>query len=345
MAASMMATFLKAGVSVTAVVSRDLERARQFARTFSIPVSGSSLGSLIDRGDVDAVYVANSVHEHAKVCIAALEAGKPVLCEKPLATSLAEGLRVVEAARKAEILCMEGLWTLFLPAYKQFLELSGSGEWGKTRSLIADFGYPTSEESKRKEMGGVLLDRGVYLIALALSVLGPVERVDALLGLTSAGADEEAFLQLFHSNGAHSQLAVSFAGLMSNTATLSCSRGSIRLEWPLIGSEKISTIRAAPLRSSRDSAQRQSVRDTIMKKLRESPRLRRINRTIKTPDRRYLPFGTDQYLPELNHFLGLMKMKSKESEIASLQLSLDIQRIIERAVANHMGLPQQELRS
>ena len=85
MAAAMMSTFAQAGVRVTAVASRDPQRSRQFASVFGIPTAGN-LDSLLCSTEVDVVYVANTAAEHATTAIAALEAGKAVLCEKPLAS-------------------------------------------------------------------------------------------------------------------------------------------------------------------------------------------------------------------------------------------------------------------
>jgi predicted dehydrogenase len=339
MAATMMSTFAKAGVRVTAVASHDPERAHRFAGAFGLPTGESDLNSVLGRSDVDAVYIANDPQDHAATCIAALEARKAVLCEKPIALRETEAHRVVDAARKTQTLCMEGLWTLFLPAYRRFLEHSLTGGWGQANNLIADFGYPVSEETEQrlyaKDRGGVLLDRGIYLIALALSVFGPVERIDAHLNFTGSGVDKDAFLQLRHRNGGHSQLAASFTSLMSNTATLSCSRGLIRLEAPLIGSEALSTRHTPVAPPIRNAAQPLSLREKVIGKLRASPQLRRINQTIKKSASQHIPFGPDQYLPELNHFIALLGSGAQQSDIVPLELSLDIQRIIDRARADH----------
>lgn len=341
MAATMMPAFAKAGVHVKAVVSRDSERAVKFAQAFHIPVGETVLSSVLKRDDIDAVYIANAPQEHANTCIAALEAGKAVLCEKPMAMSEAEAQRIVNAAHQTQTLCMEGLWTLFLPAHRRFLELAGAGRCGKANSLVADFGYPLDEEVQpqlhTKDPVSVLLDRGIYLIALALSVFGPVERVDAQLDFGTSGEDENAFLQLRHASGSYSQLSASFTSLMSNTATLACSRGLIRLEAPLIGSEVISIRHATAVRPDRDRARPASLRDKIMKRLRESPQLRRINQSMKKPDVQHVSFGSNPYLPELSHFVTLFETGAKQSNIVPLNFSLDIARIIDRARAVGAG--------
>lgn len=109
MAASMMSTLAQAGVRVTAVASRDPQRSRRFATTFGIPKACEGLDSLLCSTEVDAVYIANATAEHATTAIAALEAGKAVLCEKPLSVSADEGERVAEVARRTRNLCMEGI--------------------------------------------------------------------------------------------------------------------------------------------------------------------------------------------------------------------------------------------
>src|SRR4051812_11830268 len=150
MAATMMSTFARAGIQVKAVVSRDQERANRFARDFDLPAAETDLESVLQRSDIKAVYIANSPQDHASTCVAALEAGKAVLCEKPIATSEAEVHHIILAARKTQTLCMEGIWTLFLPAYRRFLEHSRNGICGQPDTLTADFGYPVDQEIKQR---------------------------------------------------------------------------------------------------------------------------------------------------------------------------------------------------
>jgi scyllo-inositol 2-dehydrogenase (NADP+) len=341
MAARMMSAFAKAGTHVTAVVSTDLDRALRFAGAFAIPTAETDLHSVLQRHDVDAVYVANAPQHHAMTCVAALKVGKPVLCEKPIALSEAEAQQVARTAHKSQTLCMEGLWTLLLPAYRHFIALSHSRDLGTAKTLVADFGYPAAEVTDlrlyAKARGGIMLDRGIYLIALALSVLGPVERIDAQLDFDELGVDNDAFLQLQHRSGGHSQLAASYGCLMANTASLSLSGGLARLEAPLIGSEAISTFKhAAPRMAGGDVAQPPSFRAKMIARLRESPRLRRINRTMKRPIFQHLAFGADQYLPELDHFIALLRAGARESDVIPLELSLQIQRIIDAARASQV---------
>jgi predicted dehydrogenase len=345
MAATMMSTFARAGVRVQAVVSKSEERASRFASAFDISSSETNLATVLERSDIDAVYVANAPREHATTCIAALEAGKAVLCEKPIALSEIETQGVLQAARKAQILCMEGLWTLLLPSYRRFLELSLQEASGSRSNLVAGFGYPINEETQGALLApdrGAMLDRGVYLIALALKVFGPVDRVDACLELTNAGVDREAFLQLRHRNGGYSQLAASFDNLLSNNATLSCSERSIHLEPPLIGSESVA-IQRKPRLNAQHVAGDSWFREKIIGKLRANSHLRRLNQAMnRSTSFQHIPFGADRYLPEVNHFIDLLRSGAQQSEVVPLNLSLGIQRIIDGARKDNARQPSVE---
>ena len=338
MAATMMSTFRRAGVPVTAVASRNAERGRSFASAFAIQTSGD-VDSILRKNDCDAVYVANASADHAATTIAALSAGKAVLCEKPLALSAHDAERVARAASQAGKLCTEALWTPFLPAYQRFLNLAHAKRFGEPTHLFADFGYPVSESTLPRLLSpsaaGVLLDRGIYLVALALSVFGPAESVEAQLVTGTQGVDEHASLLLRHQTGGQSQLSASYTALMSNTASLACSEGMIRLEEPLIGAEAVSTRRIVPADSLPfEPGELAGVRRKIARGLRQRPLLRRLKRVLPNAHRENLTYGPDPYLPQLQHFVGLLKRGATQSDMVPLQLSLDIQRVTDRARAD-----------
>ena len=332
----MMPTFDRAGVRVTTVISRDTERSRRFASAFGIAGASNDLELLLEGGEIDAVYVANSSCEHAATAITALRGGKAVLCEKPLAMSIVEANQVADAARRTGSLCMEGLWIPFLPAYRRFLELARTNAFGQPGHLFANFGYPVSTTALphmfTPAAGGVLLDRGIYLIALALNTLGPVDRVESLIELNDQGVDICASLQLFHRSGSQSQLAASFTTLMSNSATLACSEGLINLEEPLMGPEVISTVHVAVVNNPpQDPIQPLSTAQNVLRRLRRQPLLRRLKRAVPNRRREHLSYGLDPYLPQLMHFLARLRAGEGESDVIPLELSLSVQRVIDLA--------------
>jgi predicted dehydrogenase len=336
MAAAMMDAFNLAKVKVTAVGSRDVARGRQFANIFHIPTAGEEIESLLRNSEFDAVYIANASADHATTAIAALRAGKAVLCEKPLGLFAGEAEEVADVARQTARLCMEGIWLPFLPAYRRFLELARMNACGVPTHLYADFGYPISEKMQPRlfspAAGGVLSDRGVYLIALALDLFGPVTSLDSKRKISASGVEESASLQLLHRGDQLSQLAVSFTSLMSNSATLASSDGLIRLEEPLVGSENVSLRRSAPAQGQPlDLARQRGTRQSFARGLRRHSILRRIKRAIPNTFTEYLSYGANPYVPQLLHFLGLLCSGSLESNVVSLEHSLNIQRVIDRA--------------
>jgi dihydrodiol dehydrogenase / D-xylose 1-dehydrogenase (NADP) len=335
MAATMATLFRKTGVPLNAVVSRSPERAGAFARQFGIAAGESDLGSVLARSDIDAVYVANVASEHAATVVTALRANKAVLCEKPMATSEAELISILQIAEQSNVLCMEALWTLCLPSHRRFFDYANSGKWGAPRSLTASFAYPSSEVAKQRadsaNRAGVLLDRSIYLIALAISTLGPVIDLDAQIHFDSSGTDTDAFLQLKHASGAHSQLASSFTCLMTNAAALHCSLGLIEIASPLIGSEVLSTRHAAEMHNSDDTERPPNLAGKLRNRLRKSPRIRQIKRIGDRPTIHHFDFGSDKYQPQLTHFLRLLDTEKKVSDIVPLKLSMEIIQVIEKA--------------
>lgn len=335
MAATMMSTFARANVHVAAVVSRDAKRAQKFASAFHIPIASGDLGAALSSDEFDAVYIANASVDHAMTAIAALQAGKAVLCEKPFAVNANEGNGVSQAARASGRLCMEGLWTAFLPAYRHFIELARTERYGKPAHLFADFGYPVGDDLRRRVLSptasGVLLDRGIYLVALALDIFGTVERVSAEFDRSANGVDQHVSLQLFHRNGGQSQLSASYVALMSNSAALACSKGMICLGEPLVGTEMVLTRQASVAQSLRDPAEPLGKRASLMRSLREHSFLRRLKRSVDASRRQHFAYGPDPYLPQLQHFLGLLETGANQSGVLPLDSSLETLKVIDRA--------------
>ena len=101
---------------IAAVGSRELAKAERFAVEFgSVPYG--SYEELVD-ADIDAVYVATPHQLHASNSILALNAGKPVLCEKPFAVNAQQAQEMIDAAKKNQKLLMEAMWSRYLPHYQ-----------------------------------------------------------------------------------------------------------------------------------------------------------------------------------------------------------------------------------
>ncbi len=167
----------QAGGDASAVAGRDAGRAAQFARDNGIGRSVQGYQNLIDDPAVDALYIPLPNSLHAEWTIRALEAGKPVLCEKPLCGTLADTERVLAAARRTGTL----LWEAFsFPFHAQFRRLKGlvaDGAIGELMEIKSNFHFsltrPENIRYSRDLQGGALLDVGCYPVRLAAELLGP----------------------------------------------------------------------------------------------------------------------------------------------------------------------------
>jgi predicted dehydrogenase len=332
----MMVAFKQlSGARVLAVASEAKDRAESFAKRFGLSKIYGSVDELLADQAIDAIYIANATENHAKITLLALKAGKAVLCEKPIGISEIEGQQIEAEASRSGMLCMEAMWTLFLPAYRRLLALQQENDLGLPMHLYADFGYPANKDFYPRLFApmpgsGVLLDRGVYPIALALKVFGSVIQVTGIVNRTDEGVDSHAGLQLLHSNGSLSQIAVSIDALLQNRAVLSAPGGAISLEPPVIGTETVKISRAF-VETKPFFLESAGLKANLKQSLRQCPLFRRINRYKNSGAVEFHPFGVNQYLPLLNHFCELYRAGKSESDIYPLNLSTQVLRIVDQA--------------
>jgi predicted dehydrogenase len=173
---------------VAAIASRELARAEGAAARLGIPRAYGSYEELLADDEIDAVYIPLPNHLHVPWSIAALEAGKHVLCEKPIGLSAAEAQQLVETARAYPALkVMEAFMYRHHPQWQRARELVEQGEIGELRTVQSFFSYfnddPANIRNQVDAGGGGLADIGCYCVSLArflfdaepLRVLGLVE--------------------------------------------------------------------------------------------------------------------------------------------------------------------------
>ena len=208
------------GCSLYAAASRTPGRADDFIRKWGGKKSYTSYEEMLNDPKVDAVYIStpNSLHlENAK---AALKAGKPVLCEKPLTLNETQSRELIETARKEKVFLMEAMWTRFFPLMEKVRNLTAEGAIGDIRMVQADFGFrrpeaaPDGRVFNLKLGGGSLLDVGVYPVAFFQMLLGSPEQIQGLAHVGETGVDEEAAFVLSHSGG---RLAMGSSAIMART--------------------------------------------------------------------------------------------------------------------------------
>ena len=233
------ATFVQAlhqtpDAELVAVGSRTQERADAFAAEWGIPRAHGSYESLAVDDEVDVVYVATPQSRHADDACLFLDHDKHVLCEKPLAMTEGEVLRMTATAQLHERFLMEAIWSRFLPAYVTLWELLLSGRIGEPLMVEADFGFrmpvdPAHRLFDPARGGGALLDLGVYPLQLASLVLGAPDRVVASGHYGATDVDETVAATLHHPGGRLAVVKASIRVNMACTARIAGTEGSIEL--------------------------------------------------------------------------------------------------------------------
>jgi D-xylose 1-dehydrogenase (NADP+, D-xylono-1,5-lactone-forming) len=163
-----------------AVASRDADRARAFADELGLEASFGSYEELLASRAVDAVYVALPVALHTEWTVKALEAGRHVLCEKPLATSAADAARCFAAAEAAGRHCVEGLMYRHHPQTTLARELVAAGAIGRlayVRAALTVSVLPGDIRRSPELGGGALGDLGCYCASAIRLFAGEPERV------------------------------------------------------------------------------------------------------------------------------------------------------------------------
>jgi len=219
-------------VRVAAVASRDAGRAAQFAERRGIPKSCAGYDALLVDPAIEAVYVGLPNSLHVAWTVRAVQAGKHVLCEKPLATSATEARLMREAARRAGVVLLEAFPFHFQPQTLEVIGRVGAGDIGRVRYLQAALAFtvtaPSSIRLQRELAGGALLDAGCYPASLARLVFGvrPV-RVAAVSVRGPSGVDETTVATLEYPGGAFAQIACSIAASLHRSAVITGSEGVI----------------------------------------------------------------------------------------------------------------------
>ncbi|CAB5092449.1 TPA: Gfo/Idh/MocA family protein [Burkholderia cenocepacia] len=200
------------GAMLAGAWARRADATAAFCETYG-GTPAASLDALL-ASDLDAVYIATLHDSHAQYTLAALAAGKAVLCEKPAALNAAQLDTVLHAARDAGLLFMEAMKPPFFPLYRQLrahLRDDPIGEIRLVRAGCASSSVPEDHSVYRLDRaGGALLDIGIYEAFLAVDWLGAARDVQTLGRVGATGVDLFASLNSVHANGGIAQL---FCGL------------------------------------------------------------------------------------------------------------------------------------
>ena len=194
-----------AGGIAAAVGGRDGARTEQYAQAHCIERAITGYQNLIDDPGVDVIYIALPNSLHAEWTIRALDAGKPVLCEKPLCGVLADTERVISAARRTGTLLWEAFVFPFNEHLRRIRDLVAAGAIGELREIQSDFHFlVTRQDNIRLSadlQGGALRDVGCYPVRLAQEFFGEHVSAWAAREMGGQGVDVETWGSLGYNGG------------------------------------------------------------------------------------------------------------------------------------------------
>ena len=223
---------------IDAVASRDLAKAQAFAANFGIARAHAGYEALLDDDGLDAIYVPLPNSLHAQWVIRAAQRGRHVLCEKPLAMSLAEARAMFDAARQRGVMLLEAYPWWFQPQTAALVGLLAGGAIGAVRSVQASFGFTLHDPagSNIRSLpgmgGGALMDAGCYCLSLIrLAIPGTPQRVRASARIGPTGVDIETDATLHYADGALAQLSCRLDAALHRHATIVGSDGVITTEF------------------------------------------------------------------------------------------------------------------
>ncbi|MFF8414458.1 Gfo/Idh/MocA family protein [Streptomyces omiyaensis] len=236
------------GAEVVAVASRTEASARSFADRLGIARAYGGWDGLLADPEVDVVYVATPHHAHRRAAGLALEAGKPVLCEKAFTLNAREAGELVGLARDRGLFLMEAMWMYCNPLIRTLAGLVRDGAVGEVRTVQADFGIPGPFAPGHRLRdpavgGGALLDLGVYPVAFAQLLLGEPDSVQAHARISSEGVDLNTGMLLGWESGASALLSCSLEADTPLTASVTGTKGRIEVPRGFFSPERFTLYR------------------------------------------------------------------------------------------------------
>jgi predicted dehydrogenase len=228
------------GVRVEAVAARDVGRAKKFAAKHGIPKVHASYRDLLADPDVDAVYNPLPNGLHCEWTIRALEAGKDVLCEKPMASNAEEAEQMADAAKRTGRVLAEAFHWRYHPLSLRARDIAQSGELGALRhveaALCIPLPFPNDIRFRFDLAGGATMDTGCYTINMVRVLSGAEpEVVSAVAKLRSPQVDRWMQAELAFPDGVSGRITCSLfsSTLLKISARVVGERGELRFFNPI----------------------------------------------------------------------------------------------------------------
>ena len=198
-------------------------------------VAYGTYADLVADKNIDAIYVATPHPMHKEHALLAMNAGKPVLCEKPFAMSSAQAQSMIEASRKNNVALLEAMWMRYLPHIAKVREILSSNILGEIQTVEADHGQRLADRGIARLVdpnlgGGALLDLGIYPVSFAHLVLGAPTRITARAVMTDQGVDAQTSAIFDYKNGAQAIINTTMIAQTPCRAVVSGFLGRLEIE-------------------------------------------------------------------------------------------------------------------
>ncbi|MCY7395959.1 MAG: Gfo/Idh/MocA family oxidoreductase [Nocardioides sp.] len=223
---------------LVAVGSRSITSAQRFVEAHRAEHPGAavygSYAELVADPTVDVVYVASPHSLHLEHTRLALEAGKHVLCEKPVTLTAADAEEMVALAREHDRFLMEAMWTACHPVIRALVTGLREGRFGTPRHLHAELGFVVERDPDDRMLdpalgASALLDMGIYPLTFAHLVLGEATSLQATADLSERSIDRDVAIAGRYPGGALATMTASITSWSSRTASIATDTGRIEL--------------------------------------------------------------------------------------------------------------------
>jgi predicted dehydrogenase len=220
---------------IVAVGSRSKERAAEFASRLGLSQAYGDYKELVAADNLDVIYVATPHNFHHEGVVLALNAGKHVLVEKPIALNRAQAFEMVDLARRKRLFLAEALWTFYLPKFDVLRQLLEAKAIGEIKSVYTDYGEYFTRDHRifdRKLAGGPLLDLGTYAVALLTEIFGIPKRVVGFGQPDPQGVVGQLSAILTDAAGNQGTFSTTLYGFTPTNAVIVGTEGTIRFDGP-----------------------------------------------------------------------------------------------------------------
>lgn len=224
------------GQQIVSVASRTRGKAAEFAEKMGIAEFDESYETLAARDDIDAIYIATRPSGHLEHALIAINAGKHVLIEKPIAMNADDARAIFAAAKAAGVFAMEAMWNRYLPQASVVRQIKEQGLLGEPRLILMDFCQDHAHIPARWVPGGgsAMYDMGVYPVAFSIEHLGYPTSIRAIGHLAESGVEAEVTAVLDYESGARTIFTLSALNHAPHHATISGTEGIIEYLTPFV---------------------------------------------------------------------------------------------------------------